>query len=110
MIPHDELNRWRPRGCWFHNDRQKDSTSCDPDYQSPARLVVEEDTERLALEYERDQIQEETPQKVIGEMGQVVQAEAVVVEDNDSQETRRWALLCCDAVMLVLYYAYPLGN
>jgi hypothetical protein len=64
-----------------------------------AQLVVEEDTERLA-QYEREQIQEETRQKVLGEMGEVAQAE-VVLED-DGSKTRRRALYCTGAMVILL--------
>jgi hypothetical protein len=63
-----------------------------------AQLVVEEDTERLG-QTEREQIEEETRQQLIGEMGKVAQAE--VVEDAGSK-TRRRALLCAGIMVILL--------
>ena len=63
-----------------------------------AQLVREENTAQLA-QYEREQIQQETRQEVLGEIGEVAQAE--VVEDDGSQTRRRTCLCACTFVILL---------
>jgi hypothetical protein len=58
-----------------------------------AQLVVEGDTERV-----REQIEEEARQKILGEIGQVAQAEVV---EHDGTKSRRRVVLCI-GIMVVL--------
>jgi hypothetical protein len=70
-----------------------------------AKLVAEEDTEQVAQQ-EREKI-EELRQQLLGEMGQVAQAE--VVEDGGSKPRRR-ALLCAAIVVILSAIILVLGS
>ena len=73
-----------------------------------AQLVMEEDTEQVAQK-EREQIQEETRQNLLAELGQVAQAELIVMEDDDGSKIPRHRALICFGIMVILF-AIVLGG